>query len=133
MVELLQRRLKEIELLREKYGELEHGPNLEWIIFQDFKIPKGWNRDSTEILILIPPGYPVTPPDNFYVPIGFRLKSGTMPQSYSEGQHHLSRDWGVFSVHVQKETWSPSSDILQGANLLTYMMVVVEKRLKEIN
>lgn len=130
---MLQRKLAEIELLEKKYGKIEHEPNLEWIIFEEFKLPKGWNRGTTEILIMIPPGYPVTPPDNFYVPVGFRLESGAMPQSYSENQNHLGRQWGVFSVHIQKETWSPSTDILSGDNLLTYMMVVVEKRLEEAN
>lgn len=128
-----QRRKEEIELLRKDYGEIEIGPNLDWIIFKHFKLPKGWNREQTEILIIIPPGYPVTPPDNFYVPIGFKLESGAMPQSYSESQTHVGKQWGVFSVHIQKETWSPSSDILSGNNLLTYMIVVVEKRLKEAN
>ena len=130
---MLQRRLTEIKLLRKKHGKIEHGPNLEWIIFKEFELPKGWNRNTTEILIMIPSGYPVTPPDNFCVPVGLRLESGAMPQSYSESQSHFGRQWGVFSVHVQKETWSPSTDILSGNNLLTYMTVVVEKRLEEVN
>ena len=130
---MLQRRLTEITLLEKKYGKIEHGPNLEWVLFREFRLKKGWNRDMTELLIIIPPGYPVTPPDNFYVPTGFRLESGAMPQSYSENQNHLERQWGVFSVHIQKETWSPSADILSGNNLLTYLMVVVEKRLEEVN
>ncbi len=130
---MLEGRLAVIELLKKKYGEIESGPNLEWIILKEFKLPNGWNHNTTEILIKISPGYPITPPDNFYVPVGFRLKSGTMPQSYSETQNHLGRPWGVFSVHIHKETWSPSADILSGDNLLTYIIVVVEKRLNEVN
>ena len=130
---MLERRQQEIKLLREKYGELEVGSQLEWIVFKEIRLPEGWNRDATEVLVFVPPGYPVTPPDNFYVPTGFRLASNAMPQSYSDSKQHLGRQWGTFSVHIQKESWSPKPDILNGDNLMTYMLVVVEKRLKEIN
>lgn len=129
---MLELRRKEIELLEKIYGEIEHGPNFEWILIKEYKLLDGWNRDSTPIFVMIPSGYPVTPPDNFFVPIGFRLESGAMPSNYSESHTHLDKQWGVFSYHVQKETWSPSADILGGSNLLTFMLGV-EKRLKEVN
>lgn len=130
---MLDRRKKEIELLRDRYGDLEVEPQLEWILFKEFKLPSGWNCQQSEVLIFIPAGYPVTPPDNFLVPTGLRLESGGMPQNYSEGQAHFSRQWGIFSVHIQKESWAPKPDLLSGDNLMTYMMVVVEKRLKELS
>lgn len=129
---MLDRRLQEIELLRKKYGPLEHGSNLEWILFKDFLLPPGWNRTTTPLLVLIPPGYPMTPPDNFYVPIGFRLASGAMPSNFNEGQSHLGQQWGQFSLHVKKEGWSPKANILEGDNLLTFM-IGVERRLGEVN
>lgn len=129
---MLDRRLQEIELLRKKYGPLEHGANLEWILFKEFPLPPGWNRTTTPLLVLIPPGYPMTPPDNFYVPIGFRLASGATPTNYSEPVSHLGQQWGQFSVHVQKEQWNPKADILEGDNLLTFMLGV-ERRLREVN
>lgn len=128
---MLDRRLQEIELLRKKYGPLEQGANLEWILFKEFPLPPGWNRTTTPLLVLIPPGYPMTPPDNFYVPTGFRLASGAMASNFNEGQNHLGRQWGQFSFHV-KEYWSPKADILEGDNLLTFMLGV-ERRLREAN
>lgn len=130
---MMDRRKQEIDLLRSKYGELEVGANHEYVLFKKYKLPDEWNREHTELLVIVPPGYPVTPPDNFYVPQGFRLKNGAQPGSYSEGQNHLGRQWGAFSVHIQTETWSPSSDLLDGSNLLTFMLTVVEKRLQELN
>jgi hypothetical protein len=129
---LLDRRQQEIELLRKKYGPLDHGPNLEWVLFKEFTLPPGWNRTTTSLLVLIPPGYPVTPPDNFYVSVGIRLGSGAMPSNYSEGPTHLGQQWGQFSIHAQKEHWKPSAELLEGDNLLTFMLVV-ERRLKEAN
>ena len=129
---MLDRRQQEIELMRKKYGPLEQGPNLEWVLFKEFTLPKGWNSATTSLLILIPPGYPVTPPDNFYVSPGLRLESGAMPSNYSEGPTHLGQQWGQFSIHAQKECWAPKADFLEGDNLLTFMLIV-ERRLKETN
>jgi hypothetical protein len=107
-----------------------HGDSLEWVKFPEFSLPSGWNRSATSLLVLVPLGYPVTPPDNFYVASGLRTASGAMPSNYNEGHSHLGEQWGQFSYHV--EEWKPSADLLQGDNLLTFMLGV-ERRLKEAN
>lgn len=129
---MMERRGLELSLLKSRYGEIETGANLEYVIFKNYKLPPGWNRESTELLVNVPAGYPTTPLDNFYVASGLRLQSGAMPGSYSEGQQYYDRTWGVFSVHIEGE-WSPSNDLTGGDNILTYMITVVEKRLCELN
>ena len=129
---MLDRRQAEIELLRHKYGDLEVGPSLEWALFKAFPLPSGWATNVTELLVTIPQGYPFTPPDNFYVSPGLKLASGASPGNYSEGVSLLGRQWGQFSFHPEKEQWKPSSDLLDGHNLLTFMLQV-EKRLGELN
>jgi len=129
---LIDRRQAEIELLRRKYGDLEVGPNLDWVLFKAFPLPSGWSAKVTEMLVTIPEGYPFTPPDNFYVSLGLRLASGAMQGYYTEGWGLLGRPWGQFSFHPEKEHWKPSPDILDGHNLLTFMLQV-EKRLGELN
>jgi hypothetical protein len=130
---MMERRKLEIALLEKEYGEVEVGPNLDYVLFKHFRLPPGWNRDETEVLILIPSGYPVTKPDNFYVATGLRLKSEQMPGSYTEGQQHVGKVWGVFSVHLEDD-WQPNaSDLLMGHNLLSYTIAVVMKRLSEAN
>lgn len=129
---MLERRLKEVELLRQHYGELEHGPNVEWIIFKDFRLPSGWNRTGTRLLVIVPPGYPMTPPDNFYVEPGLKLSSGAGTANYSETVSQLGQNWGQFSYHVEAGDWKASADILCGHNLLTFM-IGVQKRLSELN
>lgn len=126
----LERRRQEIEFLRNKYSETEHGPNLDWVLFKQFPLPEGWNREATELIIIIPPGYPTTAPDNFFVRNGLRLKTGQMPGNYSENQSVLGGSWAQFSFHAER--WNPSSDIRDGDNLLTFMLEV-ERRLKELN
>ena len=123
--------LQEIELLQRRYGKLEYGPNLEWILFKEFKLPSGWNRDVTEILVNIPVGYPSTPPDNFFVPVGLRLASGGLPTNYTESTTLIGRQWGQFSYHVDGE-WHPSANLLEGDNLLSFMIKIMD-RLRELN
>ena len=126
-----ERILQEIELLQKKYGVLEYGPNMEWVLFKEFRLLTGWNKDVTELLVVIPPGYPSTPPDNFFVPVGFRLASGGQISNYSESVSHIGRQWGQFSYHPDGD-WRPAANILDGDNLLTFM-IKVSDRLKELN
>ncbi len=127
-----ERRLKEFALLEQRYEEIERGPNLDWVIIKAFRLPQSWGRDTTQILIILPPGYPITPPDNFYVDPGLRLASGGPMNNYSEGSSHLGQNWGQFSHHVDPSTWKPSADVVSGDNLLTFMLSV-ERRFKELN
>ena len=128
---MLDRRRQETELLRTKYGPLTHGEGLEWVRFKEFVLPPGWNRTVAPLLVLVPVGYPATPPDNFYVASGLRTCSGGMPSNYTEPHSHLGEEWGQFSFHVDGE-WRPAADLFQGDNLLTFMLGV-ERRLREPN
>ena len=126
----MERRLREVELLRQRYSRVEHGSDLDWLKFKDFPLPSGWDRGSTDILVLIPPGYPETPPDNFYVPNGLRLQSNAVPGNFAEGQEVLGASWAQFSYHA--ETWTPTHDLWNGDTLVTFM-TAVELRLREAN
>lgn len=128
---MIERILQEIQPLQNKYGALECGPNAEWILFKEFKLPPGWDREVTELLIIIPPGYPSTPPDNFFVPMGFKLASGAQVANYTEGPMYLEKQWGQFSYHIDGD-WHPAADILGGDNLLSFTIKVLD-RLKELN
>jgi hypothetical protein len=50
-----------------------------WVIIHDFPLPRGYNYSSTDVLILLPPNYPQTPPDWFYVDYNLRLANGQRP------------------------------------------------------
>ena len=126
----LGRRQHEVELLRRQYPDLEHGANLDWILFRAFALPPGWDRESTELLVLIPAGYPITPPDNFFVRNGLRTESGAPPGNYEENQDILGESWAQFSYHAAE--WSPTDGVGDGDSLLTFM-VAIERRLKEVN
>lgn len=128
---MIERILQEIEILQKQYGELEYDPNGSWVLFKKFKLPPGWYKEYTELLINIPSVYPSIPPDNFYVPTGFKLASEQKIDRYDEGPKFLGRTWGQFSYHIDGE-WNPSDNILDGDNLMSFMLKVVD-RLKEAN
>lgn len=116
----MERRQEEFELLRARFGDVEWGPDLSWVLLKSFPLPVGWNRDATQLLIIVPPGYPTTPPDNFYVPEGLRLADGNTPNNYAEGQAVLGAQWGQFSFHSQ--VWNPAGEPSDGDSLLTFLL-----------
>jgi hypothetical protein len=123
---------QELKLVETRYGELEIGPNCDWFVIKRWRLGAGWNKNETPVLILIPPGYAVTPPDNFYTDNDLFLSSGGEPGNTSRGQTHAGRLWRQFSYHVEAGDWQPHADPLHGHNLLTFLAGVA-KRLAEPN
>ena len=130
---MLERRERELELVRTEYGDLEIGSNLDWVIIKKWTLQTGWSKSETQVLVLIPPGYPVTPPDNFYTDNDLRLANGGQPSNSSVNVSQLGRFWLQFSYHVEPEDWKPHADLLQGHNLLTFLKIGVTRRLSEAN
>jgi hypothetical protein len=108
------------------------GPNLEWFSITHWKLPPGWNKAETTVLVQIPPGYPVTPPDNFYTDNDLALANGQQPGNSSVNQLVASKMWRMFSYHVEGRDWHPHADPLKGHNLLTFLYGVA-KRLAEVS
>ena len=128
---MTERIIQEIALLKEKYPNLVHGQNYDWVVIPDFPLPDGYNRQITKLLFLIPNTYPHTAPDCFYVETGLRLVSGNMPSNYNEEMSvPVGGSWGYFSWHP--EIWQPKDDIQSGDNLLSFIKVV-NLRLREAN
>ena len=121
---------QELASVERQDGELRVDPDSAWMIVERYPLPPGWNKPTTKILILIPPGYPTTPPDNFYTDDDLRLADGSQAGSTSLGQAHAGEPWQQFSYHVQPGEWRPQADWRRGDNLMTYM-AAVGRRLSE--
>ncbi len=129
---MIERRKQELHLVEAAYGELEISPNLDSVIIKRWSLPPGWNKPETAVLVMIPAGYPMTPPDNFYTDNDLRLANGTSPGNSSPNQPQIGRQWVRFSYHVESADWRPSADLLSGHNLLTFLTGVA-KRLSEVS
>jgi hypothetical protein len=128
---MIERHRQEIELVESKLGDLEVSPNWDWFVVANWPLPAGWNKTTTSLLILVPPGYPVTPPDNFYTDPDLRLAGGAQPGNTS-ASNQIGRDWLQFSFHVEGGHWHPHADVLSGHNLLTFLEGV-RQRLSELS
>lgn len=131
---MIERRRAEIDLVEKKYGRLELPDDLSWLIIPRLPLPEGWDLAETPLLLLIPAGYPTTPPDNFYVSNDLRLAGGADPASAPREQSQLGKMWRMFSWHID-ETWNPSGEVAQiatGDNLLTFLLRC-EDRLRELD
>lgn len=129
---MTERRKEELRLVEAKYGDLEVDPNFEWFIIKRWALGPGWNLTETVVLVLFPPGYPVTPADNFYTSNDLRLATGGEPSSTSLNANQAGRTWRQFSWHVEASDWKPTAEVLDGHNMLTFLEGV-SKRLSEAN
>ena len=117
---------RELVLAAAVYGELEVAPDLRWFIIKKWLLVPGWNKEQTRVLILIPPGYAVIPPDNFYTDSDLAVKGGAQPGNTSAAQPISGQQWLQFSYHVEASDWQPEN----GHNLLTFLGGV-DRRLTE--
>jgi hypothetical protein len=128
---VLERRKREFELVAQRYGELEHPADYSWLIIPNWSLPEGWSKQTTQLLVLLPPGYPQTPPDSFYTEVELTLAGGAEPGAASGRMEHNGRTWRQFSWHfVDASEWQPHPDLEQSHTLLTFM-AGVEQRLAE--
>ncbi len=98
-----------------------------WVVIYDFPLPNGFNYKTTDILILLPPSYPQTPPDWFYMDPRLQRRDGSRPPHYFEEiRKALSVEgWAAGSLHIIKN-WHPSDDPLTGHSLLTVCQLIQE-------
>ena len=118
-------------LLAHHFAEFELGPTAEWVIIHRWPLPAGWSVPQTDLLIIIPPGYPATSPDSFYVGNEVALEGGREPTNSSGRQQVLQRLWRFFSWHID-DRWQPNADCARGDNLLTYILAC-GARMTELN
>lgn len=115
---------KEVELVERRYGELELPADFSWLIVKRWSLPPGWSASETALLVAIPPGYSVTPPDNFSVAHDLRLAGGGTPGNAIGTHEHAGRQWLQLSYHVvyRADGWKPHEDVVSGDNLLTFLL-----------
>src|SRR5688572_13054981 len=107
---------EEIELLRQRFPNLKHSDELNWVLIPEYPLPDLFNKSHTNLMWLIPPGYPQTAPDDFFVDGDLRFKNGSSPPAFnvgpnsSSGSAPIPGDWGWFSWHPQAQ-WIPNADI----------------------
>jgi len=88
--------------------------------------PAGWNKESTDIVLRIQPGYPGTAPYGFFVPAGLRIQ-GALANNYQEPVGEavpFPGSWGMFSWQAHDGEWRPAASAGAGSNLLNFAVSV---------
>lgn len=118
---------KEIQtLLKPRYSDVEHGEAFDWVLIPAYPLVKDmFNQDTTKLLVRVPPGYPNTGPDDFFVDGSIRFANGDPVPGLNQGSNSSSGpapvegEWGWFSWHPKD--WRPAAEIEEGDNLLTFL------------
>jgi hypothetical protein len=80
-----------------------------YLILHGFPVnPDRFDRSSTDILILIPRGYPMARLDMFFADPWVRFHSGQLPAQADVPQEYLGRRWQRFSRHLKE--WRAGQD-----------------------
>ena len=78
------------------------------LVIRQYALPEGYVPEKSDLMVLIPPGYPVSPIDMFYFSPGVGRKDGRDIGALAE-ENHFGRTWQRWSRHYQNE-WRPGID-----------------------
>jgi len=115
---------REVNKISYTYPVLYEEGKLSYLAIKNFLLNSNFNLTSTTLLIKIPPKYPFTPPEHFYLKKGLLYK-GKSPTHYFQnaGFNDLSEEgWSKFCLHVK--SWKPSKDIISGDSLITFLELI---------
>jgi hypothetical protein len=87
-----------------------------FLVLEDYPLPEGFNRRQTNLLIKVPPNYPLGALDMFWVNPHVLLANGAAPANTCV-ENYLGQSWLRFSWHPHH--WTPSSD-----NLSSYLKFI---------
>ena len=77
-----------------------------FLVISDYALPTGYMPNRVQLLVKLPPGFPDSVPDMFWVNPPVRTSSGTLPRATSN-ERLLNVDWQRFSWHLAAGAWAP--------------------------
>lgn len=109
-------------------------PEGRWVMIEQFPLPRGYNYEETSILILLPPDYPLTVRDWFYLDPGIeRLDGRQLPHYRTPDEDELeAAGWKAGCLHIR--SWRPAENFWEGHCLLTICRLIymaLERWLRE--
>ena len=107
--------------------------NGNWVVFPQFRLPRGWSQPATPLLINFPRDYPVLPPIGFYLPDTLPSPHG---HKFSRAYHNASnapllQGWDWYCCYLASGGWQPAplnsrNGWRDGDNLWTYITLINE-------
>ena len=75
--------------------------------------PGRFDQPTADVLVKIPPGYPATPLDMFWVCPPLRYPTGATPPAADTYETYGGRNWQRFSRHLNSGAWRLGVDSLR--------------------
>lgn len=119
--ELAERLAQEEPLLRQAFPAATLDAGRLTLTLPGHRLPAGWSRTRTEVLVSIPVNYPAGQPDNVCVRPDLTLTGGAAPGNCQGIQLHAGRPWLQLSYHVHPADWRPRADPAAGSTLADYL------------
>lgn len=87
--------------------------NMTCVIIKGYKLPSGYDRAESDLLLRLSPGYPDIAPDMWWFDPPAKLANGARVQATDSMEQHLGRSWQRWSRHFQPGQWQSGIDSLE--------------------
>ena len=87
--------------------------NMTCVVMPRWALPSGFDRDVSDLLIRLNPGYPDVPPDMWWFSPAVHLRNGQDLPATSVVETHLGRSWQRWSRHFNNGQWQSGVDGLE--------------------
>jgi len=83
------------------------------VVIKSWKLPAGYDRSESDLLLRLPAGFPDLAPDMWWLAPALKLASGAVIQATEVVENYLGREWQRWSRHFQPGQWRSGVDGLQ--------------------
>ena len=87
--------------------------NMTCVVFREFCLPPGFNREKSDLLLRFNPGYPDMPPDMWWFDPPVLRADGKPIPATQVTERHLGRSWQRWSRHLPNGLWRSGVDGLE--------------------
>jgi hypothetical protein len=83
------------------------------VVFPGYRLPSGYDRPASDLLLRLQPGFPDVPPDMWWFNPAIRLANGRVVPATEVIERHLGKDWQRWSRHFTPGQWRSGVDSLE--------------------
>jgi hypothetical protein len=115
--------------LTERFGTgsytLTSEASMTCLVFHDFRLPAGFDREKSDLLLRFSAGYPDVKPDMWWFDPPIRRTDSRLIPNTDVTEHYLGRSWQRWSRHLSDGQWRSGIDGLE--SFLALLRMELEK------
>ena len=90
--------------------EVETESGMLCVVMPEWPLPEGLDRDATDLLVRLSPGYPDVAPDMWWFSPAVHLANGRALPATNVVETYLGRQWQRWSRHFTNGQWQSGVD-----------------------